>query len=171
MARTSGLDVAMLQAHVSEHGSVAGSPDAEQIGDREQFWGVNCDILIPAALKQQINESNAHLINAKLILKDANGPAIPVSDDVLRERGVLIVPDVIAYAGWDTISYSKWAQDFSICFWAEDEINLRLTRIMRGGFSPAWQLAGENNTSLRTAAFIVACTGILQARDMRGLNP
>lgn len=86
MTRSSGLDVAKFQPHVSEHGSLAGFPDAEQIGDREQFWGVDCDTLIPVAVEQQIIGGNAHLVKANLILEGANGPAIPVADDILRKR-------------------------------------------------------------------------------------
>ncbi|MFX5634146.1 Glu/Leu/Phe/Val dehydrogenase, partial [Acinetobacter baumannii] len=88
---------------------------------------------------------------------------------ILRDKGVLIVPDVIANAGGVTVSYFEWVQDFSSFFWTEDEINLRLTRIMREAFAAVWQLADEKNVSLRTAAFIVACTRVLQAREMRGL--
>ncbi|KAF1038139.1 MAG: Glutamate dehydrogenase [Herbaspirillum frisingense] len=81
------------------------------------------------------------------------------------------MPDVIANAGGVTVSYFEWVQDFSSFFWTEDEINLRLTRIMREAFTAVWQLADEKNVSLRTAAFIVACTRVLQAREMRGLYP
>ena len=169
--RPAGLNVAALQAHVAANGSVAGFPGAEEISEREQFWGVECEILVPAALEQQINENNAHLIQAKLILEGANGPTTPGADDMLRERGVLVVPDVIANAGGVTVSYFEWVQDFSSFFWSEDEINLRLTRIMREAFAGVWQLAEEKHVSLRTAAFIVGCTRVLQAREMRGLYP
>ena len=127
--------------------------------------------MVPAALEQQINESNANRIQAKLILEGANGPTTPVADDMLRDRGVLVVPDVIANAGGVTVSYFEWVQDFSSYFWTEDEINLRLTRIMREAFASVWQLAEEKKVSLRTAAFIVGCTRVLQAREMRGLYP
>ncbi len=169
--RPSGLNIPELQAHVAAHGSVAGFPGGEEVLDREQFWGVDCDILVPAALEQQINVSNAHRIRAKLILEGANGPTTPEADDILHERGVLVVPDVIANAGGVTVSYFEWVQDFSSFFWTEDEINLRLTRIMREAFAAVWQLSQEKKVSLRTAAFIVACTRVLQAREMRGLYP
>ncbi|RYE65536.1 MAG: Glu/Leu/Phe/Val dehydrogenase, partial [Oxalobacteraceae bacterium] len=89
----------------------------------------------------------------------------------LHDKGVLVVPDVIANAGGVTVSYFEWVQDFSSFFWTEDEINLRLTRIMREAFTGVWQLASEKKVSLRTAAFIVGCTRVLQAREMRGLYP
>lgn len=171
VVRDSGLDILALQAYVVQNGSVAGFPGADEIKDRAQFWAVDCDILVPAALEQQIDESNASSIRAKIILEGANGPTTPAADDILRDKGVLIVPDVIANAGGVTVSYFEWVQDFSSFFWTEDEINLRLTRIMREAFAAVWQLADEKKVSLRTAAFIVACTRVLQAREMRGLYP
>ncbi len=171
IVREAGFDVALLQAYVTAHGSVAGFAGAEELKDRARFWDVDCDILVPAALEQQITEVNAPNIRAKLILEGANGPTTPAADDILRERGVLVVPDVIANAGGVTVSYFEWVQDFSSFFWTEDEINLRLTRIMREAFAAVWQIAEEKNVSLRTAAFIVGCTRVLQAREMRGLYP
>jgi glutamate dehydrogenase (NAD(P)+) len=169
--KPSGIDVVALHAHVVAHGSVFGFEGAEAIADRAQFWGVDCDILVPAALEQQITADNAGQIRARLILEGANGPTTPEADDVLHERGVLVVPDVIANAGGVTVSYFEWVQDFSSFFWTEDEINLRLTRIMREAFAGVWQVAQEKSVSLRTAAFIIACTRVLQAREMRGLYP
>ena len=166
-----GLDVQALQAYVAKNGSVVGFPGAEQIRDRARFWEIECDILIPAALEQQITEANANKIRAKLILEGANGPTTPAADDILHDRGVLVVPDVIANAGGVTVSYFEWVQDFSSFFWTEEEINQRLTRIMREAFAAVWQISQDKKVSLRTAAFIVACTRVLQAREMRGLYP
>jgi len=171
IVRDTGIDVAALQAHVKQHGSVAGFGGAEAVSDRERFWEVDCDILVPAALEQQITAANADKIRAKIILEGANGPTTPAADDILHDKGVLVVPDVIANAGGVTVSYFEWVQDFSSFFWTEDEINQRLTRIMREAFSAVWQLTEEKKVSLRTAAFIVACTRVLQAREMRGLYP
>ncbi len=171
VVRASGLDVAALYAHVLAHGSVAGFAGADEMTDGSQFWALDCDILVPAALEQQINAVNAHGIRAKIIVEGANGPTSPAADDILRDKGVLIVPDVIANAGGVTVSYFEWVQDFSSFFWAEDEINLRLTRIMREAFAAVWQLAEEKKVTLRTAAFIVGCTRVLQAHEMRGLYP
>ena len=166
-----GLDVLALQEHVGEHGGVGGFPGGEHISDRNLFWSVDCDILIPAALEQQITGQNAGQITARIIIEGANGPTTPAADDILHDKGVLVVPDVIANAGGVTVSYFEWVQDFSSFFWTEDEINLRLTRIMREAFTGVWQLASEKKVSLRTAAFIVGCTRVLQAREMRGLYP
>jgi glutamate dehydrogenase (NAD(P)+) len=162
--------VPALLRHVSEHGSVQGFENAEILPDA-QFWGVDCDILIPAALEQQITAENAHQIQARMVIEGANGPTTPEADDILHERSILVVPDVIANAGGVTVSYFEWVQDFSSFFWSEDEINARLVRIMREAFATIWQVADEHRVSLRTATFIVACTRILQARELRGLYP
>jgi glutamate dehydrogenase (NAD(P)+) len=168
--QASGLDVPALLAHVARNGAVAGFPQAEVLA-HDQFWDVDCDILIPAALETQITEDNAARIQARMIIEGANGPTTPQADDILLERNVLVVPDVIANAGGVTVSYFEWVQDFSSYFWSEDEINARLVRIMQQAFAGIWQVAQENKVSLRTAAFIVGCKRILQARDLRGLYP
>ena len=168
--REAGLDVAALLAHVAQHGSVAGFSQAEVI-DNDAFWDVPCDILIPAALEQQITQANAGRIQAKMVIEGANGPTTPEADDILHDRGILVLPDVIANAGGVTVSYFEWVQDFSSFFWSEDEINARLVKIMQDAFAAVWQVADANKVSLRTATFIVACKRILHARDLRGLYP
>ncbi len=168
--REAGLDVPALLEHVKQVGSVAGFKGAEVIPN-DDFWGVPCDILIPAALESQINEKNAGRIQARMVIEGANGPTTPQADDILHERNVLVLPDVIANAGGVTVSYFEWVQDFSSFFWSEDEINARLVKIMKDAFAAVWQVADENKVSLRTATFIVACKRILHARDLRGLYP
>ena len=168
--RESGLDVPALLAHVSAVGRVAGFAQAE-VMPNEQFWEVDCEILIPAALEQQITEANATRIKAKMIIEGANGPTTPAADDILHDRNILVLPDVIANAGGVTVSYFEWVQDFSSFFWSEDEINARLVRIMKEAFAGVWQVAQDNKVSLRTATFIVACKRILHARELRGLYP
>jgi glutamate dehydrogenase (NAD(P)+) len=171
LVRDSGIDIAALHAHAIVNGSIKGFAGADELKDRSQFWGVDCDILVPAALEQQITEANAGAIRAKIILEGANGPTTPQADDILQEKNILVVPDVIANAGGVTVSYFEWVQDFSSFFWTEDEINHRLTHIMREAFAAIWQIAEEKNVPLRTAAFIIGCTRVLQAREMRGLYP
>ena len=168
--REAGLDVPALMAHVARIGSVAGFAQAEVIAN-DAFWDVPCDILIPAALEGQITEKNAGRIQARMVIEGANGPTTPQADDILHERNVLVLPDVIANAGGVTVSYFEWVQDFSSFFWTEEEINARLVKIMREAFAAVWQVAEENKVSLRTATFIVACKRILHARDLRGLYP
>ena len=171
VVRSSGLNIPALQAYVAQNGSVAGFPEADQLDDAARFWSLDCDILVPAALEQQIDRDNAAQIKARIVLEGANGPTTPEADDILHDKGILLVPDVIANAGGVTVSYFEWVQDFSSFFWTEDEINSRLTRIMREAFAAVWALAQEKKVSLRTAAFIVGCTRVLQAREMRGLYP
>ncbi len=166
----SGLDVPALLTHVAQHGTVAGFAKAEVLAD-DAFWGVDCDILIPAALEQQITAANAGRIKARMVIEGANGPTTPEADDILQERNILVLPDVIANAGGVTVSYFEWVQDFSSFFWTEDEINARLVRIMKEAFTGVWQVAQDKKVSLRTATFIVACTRILRARELRGLYP
>lgn len=165
-----GLDVAALLAHVQAHGGVRGFAGADSMS-ADEFWGVDCEILIPAALEGQITRANAARIRARLVIEGANGPTTTEADDILHDKGVLVLPDVIANAGGVTVSYFEWVQDFSSFFWSEDEINARLVRILQEAFAGIWQVASEHGVSLRTATFIVACRRILRAREMRGLYP
>ncbi|MBV8250203.1 MAG: Glu/Leu/Phe/Val dehydrogenase [Comamonas sp.] len=165
-----GLDVTALLEHVANTGGVGGFAGAEAM-DNNAFWGVDCDILIPAALEGQITKDNAGQIKAKMVIEGANGPTTPEADDILNDKGVLVLPDVIANAGGVTVSYFEWVQDFSSFFWTEDEINARLVRIMQEAFAGIWAVAQEHKVTLRTATFIVACKRILHAREMRGLYP
>lgn len=165
-----GLDAGKLLEHVGHTGGVAGFPGSEPMPN-DEFWTVETDILIPAALENQITEKNAGKIRTKIIVEGANGPTTTAADDILNANGVLVIPDVIANAGGVTVSYFEWVQDFSSFFWTEDEINHRLERVMREAFAGVWAVAEEHKVSVRTAAFIVACKRILMAREMRGLYP
>jgi glutamate dehydrogenase (NAD(P)+) len=167
---SSGIDAVALLDHVAKHGGVGGFPEADTIAN-EDFWGIESDILIPAALENQITEKNASQIRTKIIVEGANGPTTTAADDILHDKGILVIPDVVANAGGVTVSYFEWVQDFSSFFWTEDEINQRLERVMREAFAAVWQVSSEQNVSVRTAAFIVACKRILQARELRGLYP
>ncbi|TWG83932.1 glutamate dehydrogenase (NAD(P)+) [Cupriavidus gilardii J11] len=164
-----GLDIPKLVDHAASNGTIEGFRAETISGD--QFWQIESDILIPAALEGQITAKNAPHIKTRMVIEGANGPTTPEADDILRERNILVAPDVIANAGGVTVSYFEWVQDFSSFFWTEDEINQRLVRIMQEAFRSIWQVAQDNKVTLRTAAFIVACTRILQAREMRGLYP
>ncbi len=165
-----GFDVLALLDHVQKTGGVGGFSGGEAM-DAKDFWGVDCDILIPAALEGQITKENAGDIKAKMVIEGANGPTTTEADDILNDKGVLVLPDVIANAGGVTVSYFEWVQDFSSFFWTEDEINARLVRIMQEAFAGVWAVAQEHKVTLRTATFIVACKRILHAREMRGLYP
>ena len=165
-----GIDIAALSLYVDREGGLKGFSGAELLLP-EEFWGLQCDIVIPAALEGQITKYNADLIKAKLLIEGANGPTTPDADDILRGKGVLVIPDVLANAGGVTVSYFEWVQDFNSYFWDEDEINQRLERLMKKAFAAIWEVSLQNNTSMRTAAFIIGCSRILQARQLRGLYP
>ena len=164
-----GLDVAKLQAHVAHNGGVAGFPGAEQIKDKARFWEVECDILIPAALEQQITEANADKIRAKLILEGANGPTTPAADDILHDRGVLVVPDVIANAGGVTVSYFEWVQDRQGYFWNEQLVNDRLEEIMIESFNDVIAYGEKHGVHNRTAAYMLALDRVGYAIKLRGI--
>jgi glutamate dehydrogenase (NAD(P)+) len=165
-----GLDMAALMETARSDGAIGRSANAERSPD-EDFWDVDCDILIPAALEGQITGERANRIKAKLVLEGANGPTLLEADDVMHDRGILVVPDVICNAGGVIVSYFEWVQDFSSFFWTEDEINLRLDRILVAALKKIWDTADLHRTTLRTAAFEVACERILTARKLRGLYP
>lgn len=170
LVNEAGIDIPAALAHVADTGALAGFTGAEAI-DIETFWQLDCDYLVPAALEGQINTERAARIRTRIIVEGANGPTTPAADDILTERGVLIVPDVLANAGGVTVSYFEWVQDFSSFFWTEDEINDRLERIMVNAFSAIWRVSEEKGVPLRTAAFIIACHRVLEARAERGLYP
>jgi glutamate dehydrogenase (NAD(P)+) len=170
LVNPNGFDMADTMAVLKREGGIGGYKEAERI-DNEAFWDVDCDILIPAALEGQITPARANRIKAKLVLEGANGPTLPEADDVLAERNVLVVPDVICNAGGVTVSYFEWVQDFSSFFWSEDEINVRLDKIMVDALKHIWDTADRHKITLRTATFAVACERILIAREERGLYP
>ncbi len=170
IANPDGIDVATLLATAARDGGIAHCPGVERI-DNEHFWEVDCDFLVPAALEGQLDEARARRIRARVVLEGANGPTLPAADDVLNDRGITVVPDVIANAGGVTVSYFEWVQDIASFFWSEDEINMRLDRILTDAFRKIWETAQQHRIPLRTAAYVVACTRILHAREQRGLYP
>ncbi|PLC54535.1 glutamate dehydrogenase [Pollutimonas nitritireducens] len=165
-----GLEVLSLLKHVEEHGGVAGCPEAEPMSS-DDFWALETELLIPAALESQLHEGNANSIRAKIVIEGANGPTTPEADDILTSNGTLIVPDVLANAGGVTVSYFEWVQDFSSYYWTEPEINHRLEAMMRAAYTSVSTVAQEHKVTQRTAAFITACTRILESRQVRGLYP
>ena len=165
-----GINPHDLLEFMKENPDVTAYPKATTIA-KHDFWGVETEFLIPAALEKQITLDNVQQIKARIIVEGANGPTTPAADDALRERGIVVVPDVLANAGGVTVSYFEWVQDFSSFFWTEDEINKRLEKIMVEAFKGIWDVAQDKNVTMRTATFIVACTRVLEARALRGLYP
>jgi len=165
-----GIDLVALSEWQLANKKIAGFSGAQVIDD-EAFWDVEMDILIPAALEGQITRQRAEKLHCRLVLEGANGPTFPEADDVLAERGITVVPDVVCNAGGVTVSYFEWVQDMASFFWSEDEINERMDKIMTEAMVHVWDKSREKTCSLRTAAYIVACERILMARKERGIYP
>ena len=165
-----GIDVAALQQATAVTRQVATFAGAERIDD-EDFWGLDVDVLVPAALEGQLTAERAGRVRCKLILEGANGPTLPEADDIFEQRGILVVPDVICNAGGVVVSYFEWVQDFSSFFWTEEEINQRLDGILEDALRRIWATADHLRVPLRTAAYAVACGRILTAHQERGLYP
>ncbi|EDV1942966.1 Glu/Leu/Phe/Val dehydrogenase, partial [Salmonella enterica subsp. enterica serovar Oranienburg] len=165
-----GIDINALMAWQTKNKQIAGFLGAKEM-DREEFWTTQMDILIPAAMEGQITRERAEKLSCKLILEGANGPTYPEADDVLMRRNIVVVPDVICNAGGVIVSYFEWVQDMASFFWSEEEINVRMDRIMTDAIAHVSDKAKEKECSLRTAAYIVACERILMARKDRGIYP
>ena len=145
-------------------------PEAEAIANAD-FWGVDCDLLLPAALENQITAANAGQVRAKLIVEGANGPTTPQAEDILNANGCTVLPDVLANAGGVTVSYFEWVQNASSFFWTEKDIHDRLDRVLTEAFQGIWDLAAARKVNLRTATYIMACSRVLEARALRGIYP
>ena len=165
-----GIDVQEALAYVQEHGYLEGLPGTEPVSNTA-LLELPCDVLIPAALENQITDRNAAAIKAKLIVEAANGPTTPEADRILQERGITVVPDIVANAGGVTVSYFEWVQDLQRFFWRAQEINERLELIMVRSFHAIMQEAERRQTSLRMGAYIVAVARSAEAIETRGIYP
>jgi glutamate dehydrogenase (NAD(P)+) len=163
-----GLDIAKLLAHTAQHKTVAGFPDADTL-DGDAIWGLAVDILIPAALENQITMENAPHIKARVVTEGANGPTTPEAHAHLHTRGVFVIPDILANAGGVTTSYFEWVQDRHGYFWEEDEVNTRLEKKMIEAFDDVLQTSLKYKTDLRTAAYIVAISRVGNVTKLRGM--
>ncbi len=165
-----GIDLGAALAHKAASGSLGGCPGSETIS-AEAFWDVESEVLVPAALEGALTADRAARLRTRMVLEGANGPTTPSADRILGERGIVVVPDVIANAGGVIVSYFEWVQDFNSFFWTEDEVTHRMDHILAGAFEQIWHTADELGVALRTAAFVVACRRVLEAREQRGLYP
>jgi glutamate dehydrogenase (NAD(P)+) len=165
-----GIDMRQLEAHVAESGSVAGFPDTEPISNTE-LLEQPCDILIPAAVGSQIHGDNAARIKATIVAEGANGPTTPEADAILRERGVTVIPDILANAGGVIVSYFEWVQGLQYYFWRESEITSRLQEVMTRAFNRVWTLGEKEGTDLRTAALMEGIRRVAEGYKVRGLYP
>ena len=165
-----GIDLERLEAHVAETGTVTGFPGADPLTNAE-LLEQPCDVLIPAAVGSQIHQGNADRIRATLVAEAANGPTTPEADQVLRERGVTVIPDILANAGGVVVSYFEWVQGLQYYFWRESEIIGRLQEVMTRAFNRVWASATKDGVDLRTAALMEGIRRVAEAFRVRGLYP
>ena len=165
-----GLDPARVIAWKQEHGTVVGFPGADEVTNRE-ILEVPCDILVPAALENQITKGNADRVQAKVVAEAANGPTTPEADAILYDRGVFLIPDILCNAGGVTVSYFEWVQDMQSFFWTEARINESLKEIMDRAFEAVHAMSERHEVDMRTAAYMVAVARVAEATTLRGLYP
>ena len=165
-----GLDLGALNGWIAEHGSLEGYPDAEHVTNSE-LLELPCDVLVLAALEDQVTAENAGRLDTKLVVEGANGPTSIEADAVLAERGILVLPDVLTNAGGVTVSYFEWVQDLGRLFWTRDEIRARLAEKLGDAFDRVWKLAGAKGISLRQAALVVGINEVAAALKARGIYP
>jgi glutamate dehydrogenase (NAD(P)+) len=165
-----GLNPTALMRYKGESDTVTGFSGADAITN-EELIEIECDVLVPAALEDQITAANAPKIKARLIVEGANGPTQPEADRILADRGVTIVPDVLANSGGVTVSYFEWVQDIQAYFWSEDQVNARLRELMDRTFDEVAALAEEKGVRLRLAALALGIGRVAEAHQVRGLFP
>jgi glutamate dehydrogenase/leucine dehydrogenase len=165
-----GLSPARVLKHKEETGSVVGYKEADEITNQE-LLAMDCDILIPAALENQITVENAHKVSAKIVAEAANGPTTPSADDILYENGVFIIPDILCNAGGVTVSYFEWVQNIQSLFWTLDEVNDQLARIMRRSFWDVVSITKKEKVHMRTAAWMLGVGRVAEATRLRGIYP
>ena len=157
-------------AHKAETGSVVGFTGGERINNKDVLE-YDCDVLVPAALEKVITKDNAPRIRAKIVAEAANGPTMPDADAILFERGIMVLPDILANAGGVSVSYFEWVQDLQENFWEEDEINERLKRKMTRAFKETHEQAERHGIDMRRGAYAVAVARVAEATKLRGLYP
>jgi glutamate dehydrogenase (NAD(P)+) len=165
-----GLELSAVRAWVSDHGSLEGFPNAHHVTNAE-LLELPCDILVLAALEDQVTGENAARLETKLVAEGANGPTSIEADAILGDRGILVLPDVLTNAGGVTVSYFEWVQDLGRLFWTRDEIRARLADKLGGAFDRVWHLADEKGISLRQAALVAGINEVAGALKARGIYP
>jgi glutamate dehydrogenase/leucine dehydrogenase len=165
-----GLDVRRAYEHKLETGRLGGFGEADEITN-DDVLVVDCDVLAPCALEQAIHRDNAPDVKASIVCEGANGPVTLEADDILTDRGVLVLPDVLANAGGVVVSYFEWVQGLQEYFWKEDEVNERLNDIITRAFEATWREHEETSTTMREAAYTIAVGRVAEATTTRGLYP
>jgi len=170
IVNTRGLDIKKVQAHKDETGSLRGYREAEPISN-EKLLELECEVLVPAALENQITVENAPRVRAKIVAEAANGPTTPGADEILSRNGVFLIPDILANAGGVTVSYFEWVQSLQAFFWEEAQVNHHLEKVMTRAFSEVLTIVRKFNVHMRTAAYILAVGRVAEATRIRGIYP
>ena len=165
-----GLDIPKVVAYKNKTGSVAKFPGAKAISS-DDVLELACDVLVPAALENQITLTNAHKIKAKIVAEAANGPTTPGADRILFNNGIVVIPDILANAGGVTVSYFEWVQDLQELFWDVDEVNRKLEKIMGQAFNDVHKSSEQYKVDMRTGAYILAIDRVAKATQSRGIWP
>ena len=165
-----GLDIAAVEAHKGRTGTLKGYAEADPISN-EKLLELECDVLVPAALENQITMENAPRVRAKIVAEAANGPTTPGADDILYKNGVFLIPDILANAGGVTVSYFEWVQSLQSFFWEEQQVNEHLEKIMTRSFHEVFGIAKKYAVHMRTAAYILAVGRVAEATRIRGIYP
>lgn len=165
-----GLDLLALKEHKEKTGALAGFPGADDVSNAE-LLELDCDILVPAAIESQIGQANAGNIRAKFIVEGANGPTSPFADDILYDKGIMVLPDILANAGGVTVSYFEWVQNLQKLFWTEDDVNRQLLRVIARGFADVYEIHRKRKVNMRTAAYMLAIGRVAEAKKLRGVFP
>jgi len=167
---SAGINPYELQRYNDEHKTMEGFADCDSISN-EELLTLKCDILVPSALENVIHRGNAARIRTRILAEGANGPVTPIADEILKEKGVFILPDILANAGGVTVSYFEWVQDLQNYFWNEAEINDRLRQIMTASFKKVVAIADDRRIDNRTAAQVLGIGRVMEASQLRGLYP
>jgi glutamate dehydrogenase (NAD(P)+) len=165
-----GIDVQAAIAQKAESGSLSGLRGAEEITNDELLL-LDCDVLAPCALEQVITEANAAQVKARVVCEGANGPVTPAADEILEDKGILILPDILANAGGVVVSYFEWVQGLQEYFWKEAEVNARLNDIVTKAFDETWATYTDRGTTMRFAAYGLAVQRVAEATITRGIYP
>jgi len=165
-----GLDLESLLNYKKQTGSVVGFADSESVTNTE-LLALPCDILVPAAIEDQIVKANAPDVKARIIVEGANAPTTPEASEILNDKGVFVVPDILANAGGVVVSYFEWVQGVQAFFWSEDEVNHQLQRVMDSAFGEVLEMSQREKVDMRNAAYMLAIKRIADAMEARGIFP
>ncbi|MCI4347605.1 MAG: glutamate dehydrogenase, partial [Thermoplasmata archaeon] len=168
--KADGLNLHAVEQHKHKTGSVVGFPGSKPVSN-EELLEVKTDVLIPAALENQLTSRNADKVEARIVAEAANGPTVPEADKVFFEKKITVLPDILANAGGVTVSYFEWAQNIQGYSWSLSEVNERLNKVMTESYARVHQVAQERKVNNRTAAYVVAIQRVVDAMHFRGFFP